>query len=111
MAAVPVAVAQEPSWARVRPPGAPHRVTPPALALDREAGVEAMVKRDLEEADTVTLAVAKVVFAPRPRVPVQDRAQVAGALDRVARVAVIKVGAKVTSVERVREEEEEEELE
>jgi hypothetical protein len=32
---------------------------------------------------------------------------VAGALDRVARVAVITVGAKVTSVERVREEEEE----
>jgi hypothetical protein len=29
-----------------------------------------MAKRDLEEADTVTLAVAKVVFAPRPRVPV-----------------------------------------
>jgi hypothetical protein len=75
--------------------------------LDKEPAVEATVKRDLEEAAMVTLPVARVVFAPRPRVPWKDKDQAVGGFDRVARAAVIKVGAKVTSGESVREEEEE----
>ena len=60
-----------------------------------------MVKRDIEEADIVALAVAKVVFAPRPKVPCKDIAQEVWSDKNLPNLALINLGVKVTSVDNV----------